>query len=162
MCTLFKCEEHNLHILGHYEIFWDDFDNDDLTVVLACTIVGLLIPDRHAHGFPIGWGCVKHDTIIDRCVFSWGPCLLVTLYHQMHGIVYLQQKSVGCGITLLQTWAWEHIAIFHLVLHMDLELDQPYAFGYTVGVWHRASGNILYWHHQIDILQYFSWRPYLT
>lgn len=54
--------------------------------MLACIVVGLLIPDRHAHGFPIGWGRVIHDMIIGRHVFSWGPCLLAPLYHQMHGV----------------------------------------------------------------------------
>lgn len=81
LCTLFKCEEQDLHIRGRYDIRWDDFDYDDLIVVIACTVAGLLIPDRHAHGFPVGWGHVIHDMIIDRRVFSWGPCLLVTLYH---------------------------------------------------------------------------------
>ncbi|XP_059078015.1 serine/threonine-protein phosphatase 7 long form homolog [Cryptomeria japonica] len=90
LCTLFECEEQDLHIRGHYDIHWDDFDYDDLIVVLACTVVGLLIPDRHAHGFLVGWGHVIHDMIINRCLFSWGPCLLVTLYHQMDGVVYLQ------------------------------------------------------------------------
>lgn len=112
--------------------------------MFACIVAGLLILDRRALGFPIGCGCVTHDMTIHRCVFSWGPCLLATLYHHMHGVVYLQQKLVGCGITLLQIWAWEHIDIFCPALHINLELEKPYAYEYTIGVRHRASGNILY------------------
>lgn len=50
---LFECSEDDFHIRGHYEIHWDDFDYDDLIVVLGCIVAGLLIPDRCTHGFPI-------------------------------------------------------------------------------------------------------------
>ncbi|XP_059068590.1 serine/threonine-protein phosphatase 7 long form homolog [Cryptomeria japonica] len=128
LCTLFECLEEDLHIRGRYEIHWDDFDYDDLTVVLACTVARLFIPDRHTHDFSIGWGQVMHDMIIDKQVFAWGPCLLATLYHQMHGIAYLRQESIGCGITLIQMWAYEHITIFYPTLDVDLEPEKPYAY----------------------------------
>lgn len=46
LCTLFKCEEQDIHIRGCYKIHWVDFDYDALTIVLACIVAGLLILDR--------------------------------------------------------------------------------------------------------------------
>lgn len=83
------------------------------------------------------------------------------LYYQIHGIVYLGYHSISCGVTLLQTWAWEHISISRPVIHVDLQPSEPYAFKYTTSIRHRGSGNTLYWRHHFDILQHFIWRPYL-
>lgn len=131
MCELQECTEEKLQIRGLYEIPWEVMDYDDLTIVLCNIVAGPVILDRRTHGFPIGWGRLIHDMIVHRCVFVWGPCLLATLYHQMHGIVYLRQRSIGCGVTLLQLWVWEHIAIARPTVHVDLEDVQPYAYRYT-------------------------------
>lgn len=141
-----------MQISGRYEIPWARLDNDDLTIVLCGIVGGLLIPDRRGHGFPVGWGRVLHDMIVHHRLYAWGPCLLAMLYYQMHGIVYLGYRSISCGVTLLQTWAWEHISISRPVVHVDLQPSEPYAFRYTTGIRHRGSGKTLYWRHQLDIL----------
>lgn len=58
LCELFECIERDLHMRGQYEICWDDYDYDDLIVVLSSIVARLLLPDRCSHGFPIGWGRV--------------------------------------------------------------------------------------------------------
>lgn len=90
VCELRECIEEELQIRGRYEIPWEVMDYDELTIVLWSVVVGLLILDRRTHGFPVGWGRVIHDMIVHRWVFEWGPCLLATLYHQMHDTVYLR------------------------------------------------------------------------
>lgn len=78
-----------------------------IAVVMACLLVG----DRKGHGFPIGWGRVLEKMAIEGTVYAWGPCVLAMLYFQLHQIVYQRVQTLSCGVTLLQVWAFEHIAI---------------------------------------------------
>lgn len=79
---------------------------------LATLIGGILIPNYHGHGFPIGWGDVLVGMRQDRIVYAWGPCLLGTFYHQLHEVAYQRVESISCGTTLMMIWDLEHIAIF--------------------------------------------------
>ncbi|XP_059078080.1 serine/threonine-protein phosphatase 7 long form homolog [Cryptomeria japonica] len=127
MCELRECTEEELQIRGQYEIPWEAMDYDDLTIVLCSVLAGLLISDRWTHGLSIGWSRVIHDMIVQECVFAWGPCLLATFYHQMHDIVYLRQRNIGGGVTLLQVWEWEHIVIARSTIYVELQDEKPYA-----------------------------------
>lgn len=93
--------------------------------------------------------------IVHHRVYVWGSCLLAMVYYQMHDIVYLGYLSISIGVTLLQTWAWEHISIARPIIHVDLQPSEPYACRYTTGIRHKGSGNTLCWRHQLDILQHF-------
>lgn len=71
-------------------------------------------------GFQLDGGRVLHDMIVHHRLYAWGPCLLAMLYYQLHGIVYPGYRSISCGVTFLQTWAWEHISISRPIIHVDL------------------------------------------
>jgi len=43
--------------------------------------------------------------------FSWDPCILAHLYHDLHQFVYDGAASLSASVSLLQIWAWLHIAM---------------------------------------------------
>lgn len=63
-------------------------------IFLATLISGILIPDQRGHGFPIGLGDVIGGMRQDRTVYAWGPCLLGTLYQQLHEVVYRRAERI--------------------------------------------------------------------
>ena len=53
-------------------------------MVICWDVGGLMILDRRGHGFPVGWGRVLEQMVMDGVMFAWGPCMLGMLYYYLH------------------------------------------------------------------------------
>lgn len=126
---LFDCGDAELGIQD-YEIRWDLlWARHERVVAVICRVIGgLLILDRRGHGFPVGWGRVLEQMVMDGTMFAWGPCMLAMLYYYLHQVVYRGGLPFNTGGALLQIWAYEHISIFWPLVERELIEDMPYVY----------------------------------
>lgn len=103
---------HDDHIAG-YEMPWQEMFERyaPLPSMLARFVGGFLCPDKRAKGLSVGWDWTLEQMIRFGARFTWGSCMLTNLYHDLHQVVYLRGASLSAGVTLLQTWDWEHIVV---------------------------------------------------
>lgn len=136
-----------LRLAGDYDIPWSRFGLglDRLSTLLGSLICGLLCPDRRQHGFAVGFGSVLQSMVWDHTVFVWGPYMLAHMHYHMMYVAYLDGRSLGCGATLLQIWAWEHIVICHPVGACALPTDRPYVYMYDGSIVQTHMGHLSYW-----------------
>ena len=114
---MFSCGDEGLGI-HDYEIGWERLvaQHEHLIAVIRWAVGGLVIPARRGHGFPVGWGRVLEQMVMDGVMFAWGPCMLGMLYYYLHQVAYRGGLSISVGVTLLLIWAYEHISVFQLVV----------------------------------------------
>lgn len=150
------------HIVGVW-IPWVEMYHSyaPLPSVLAGFIGGFLCPDKRSKGLSLGWGQVLEGMMVHRMRYAWGMCMLVQLYHDLHWIVYLGGSSLSAGATLLQVWAWEHIAIMRLELVLSRPATRPYVFRYRGRPTQHMMGKLDYWRWVLDDVETVTWRPYL-
>ena len=82
---MFGCGDEGLGIQD-YEIGWERLvaQHERLIAMICWSIRGLLIPNRRGHGFPVGWGSVLEQMVMDGVMFAWGSCMLGMLYYYLH------------------------------------------------------------------------------
>lgn len=99
--------------INEYEIAWQEIADTyaPLPSVLASFIGVFLCLDRRLKGLVVGWGLVLEDMVTQGRRFAWGSCMLGHLYRELHQVVYRGYMSLSTRVTLLQVWAWEHIAV---------------------------------------------------
>lgn len=56
-------------------------------------------------------GRTLETLVTEHTRFAWGLCLLAHLYYELQQFVYHRPIGLGCGVTLLQVWAYEHLLI---------------------------------------------------
>lgn len=69
--------------------------------------------------------------ILHVIVYAWGSCLLAMLYYQLYFFIYRGTQPIGCGVTLLQVWYLEHIAMCRLVVEKCIDLGLSYVLFYV-------------------------------
>lgn len=94
-------------------------------------------------------------------MYTWGPILLASLYHDMHQVVYCEGRSIEAGVTLLHIWEYENIVVLRpLVVLVDIHEDEPIVFRYRVltTLQHTRPIGLPYCHCVIDDMTVFRWR----
>lgn len=129
---------------------------EPLPSVLVGFVGGFLCPNRRSKGLSVGWGVVLEMMITKGTWYAWGSCMLAHLYRELHQVVYQRATSLSVGITLLQVWAWEHIAVTR-----PLEDKERPVFGYADIVVQGKLGKLEYWCRVLDDLDSLIWRSYL-
>ena len=76
-------------------------------------------------------------------------------------MAYSGGLSISVGVTLLQIWAYKHISVFWPVVDWELVDDMPYVYSYRGVLAQGPLGYVTYFHHQLDTLDQFIWRPYI-
>jgi hypothetical protein len=132
-----------------------------LPAVLARFIGGFLCPDRRSRGFSYGWGRVLESMVRRSRIYAWGSCLLAHLYRELHLFVYRGSSSLAADVTLLQIWAWEHIAVARPLTHRQRPEGRPYSHMYCHRLVQRKLCKLEYWRQVFDDLDTVIWLPYV-
>ena len=150
---MFGCRDEGLGI-HDYEIGWERLVvlHEWLVVVICWVVRGLMILDRRRHGFPLEWGRVLEQMVMDGVMFAWGPCMLGMLYYYLHQVAYRGGLSISAGVTLLQIWAYENISVFWMVVDWELVDDMPYVYSYRGVLAQGPLGYVTCFCHQLDTL----------
>lgn len=102
-----------------------------LPYVLAGYVKGFLCLDHRSKGLSVGWGHFLERMIVQGTWYSWGSYMLAHLYHDLHRVVYLGATNLSTRVTLLQIWAWEHMAVTCPLTNRYHPTGRPYVYGYT-------------------------------
>lgn len=92
---------------------WDTMKHTRLVLptVLVGVISGFLCLDRVTQGLVVEWGRTLETLVTEHTRFAWGQCLLAHLYYELHQFVYHGSIGLGCRVTLLRVWAYEHLSV---------------------------------------------------
>lgn len=115
------------------KIRWEDMlmYYDNLPSILASLVGGFICLVRRSRWLSVGWGRILLSMMQHQTRFAWGVCILAHLYHDLHQVVYDGAASLSSGVTLLQVWCWDHIAISRPV-HDRVRGDKSHTFIYIV------------------------------
>lgn len=70
--------------------------------------------------------------------------MLAHLYHDLYQMVDWGASSLSCGMTLLQVWAWEHIAMTRLAFPRVRPPSRPYVYAYAMFLVQPKLGKVDY------------------
>ncbi|XP_059071254.1 serine/threonine-protein phosphatase 7 long form homolog [Cryptomeria japonica] len=120
--------------IAGYSVAWQDMVDSyaPLPSVLAGLIGSFLVPDRRSHGLSVSWGQVIYDDV----------------------------ASLAFGCTLLQIWAWEHIAVTRLIGEIFRLAGAPYVMMYIKVTSHPMLEKLEYWRRALDDMDTVVWRLY--
>lgn len=87
--------------------------------------------------------------------------MLAHLYHDLHQVVYRGSSSLSCGVTVLQIWAWEHLAVTRPACPRVRPPGMPYIYMYAMFLTQPKLGKVDYWRRLLDDMDIVVWRLYL-
>ena len=89
---------------------------------------------------------------MDEVMFAWGTSMLGMLYYYLHHVAYRGGLSISARVTLLQIWAYEHIAMFWPMVDRELVEDMSYVYSYRGVLAQRPLGYAPYFRRWLDTL----------
>lgn len=87
--------------------------------------------------------------------------MLAHLYYELHQFVYHGSVGLGCGVTLLQVWAYEHLPVTRLIHFRGRGHGHSFVHLYDMITSQPWIGRLEHWWCVIDDIDMVIWRPYL-
>ncbi|XP_059070641.1 protein MAINTENANCE OF MERISTEMS-like [Cryptomeria japonica] len=146
---------------GH--VAWDTMTATGLALpaVIGGAISGFLCPNRPTRGLAVGWGGALETLVTEHTRYAWGPCVLAHLYYELHQFVYHGSVGLGCRVTLLQVWAYEHLPITRPIHFRGRGQGRSFVHLYDMITSQPRIGRLEHWRRVIDDIDIVIWRLYL-
>lgn len=135
---------------GH--VAWDTMTATGLAlpVVIRGAISGFLCLDRVTQGLAVGWGGALETLVTQHTRYAWGPCVLSHLYYELHQFFYHGSVGLGCGVTLLQVWAYEYLLVTRSIHFRGKGHGCSFVHLYDMITLQPWIGRLEYWRRVID------------